>query len=212
MHDLKIIILTGVGVLISTFFTELKDILKLLFSKIIFRLSKKQIDFKKHYVFKNINNHLIKNKYTTYSQNKFKQIIIIRREEIIWNLLLGNLEEIIKINIDTLTKDEFTSHIEKMINDIESYKLLLYKDGVSEKVINVMETNILSTNLFVKNLIDKVLIDDIYDTNSERMWAILTIYNEYLLHLHNESLLSLIKANGSLIGEEYKGFINDGTY
>jgi hypothetical protein len=212
MDDLKVALIAGIAMLITTFFTELKEIVKFLVTKGFKKLTKKQVDVSKHSIFTNINNYLERNKYKVYSSNRFKQLIITNREEIIWNLIINNLKEITSKEIDELTLKEFILLIDKMTANVDTYKNILLKEGVSEKVLNVMEANIVNINLFVKNLIDKILYDDIYDSNSERFWAILTIYNEYLMHLNQASIDSLLKANGALLGETYKGVENDGTY
>ena len=209
MGDVTTAALAGVIIVIGAVFAVLSDVIKAWGKKLIRRLAKNDVVLSTHSIFHRIENHLKILEYTTYSTNPFKQAVIKEREKIFWETALAVFKGLLIDNIDDLEPEAFKTKLERALIELESYTDKLIKGGVSTKVIAVMEGSAIHIRLFVINLCDLVVGDNIYDTNSEKLWVIFTIYSEYIQTTHAKIIDSLVTANGSLIGEVYNGIINE---
>ena len=212
MDDLKLVLIGGVATIIGVLFNEFKALIQVISSNIINKFKKKNVIVRNHPIFTNISTHLEINKYKKYSSNKFKQAVIHDRENIFWGIVLNTFKNISQKDVEALSENDFKTIIEKAHLSIESYRLKLIQEGLSEKTLTVMEGSVLNLNLFFKAIIEKILNDSIFDNNTERLWVILSFYNEYLQYANKSAIDLLLQSNGGLTGEQYKGIINDGTY
>jgi len=212
MDDLKLVLIGGVATIIGVLFNEFKALIQVISSNIINKFKKKNVIVRNHPIFTNISTHLEINKYKKYSSNKFKQAVIHDRENIFWGIVLNTFKNISQKDVELLSENDFKTVIEKAHLSIESYRLKLIQEGLSEKTLTVMEGSVLNLNLFFKAIIEKILNDSIFDNNTERLWVILSFYNEYLQYANKSAIDLLLQSNGGLTGEQYKGIINDGTY
>jgi hypothetical protein len=212
MDDLKLVLIGGVATIIGVLFNEFKTLIQVISSNIISRFKKKNVIVKNHPIFTNISTHLEINKYKKYSSNKFKQAVIHDRENIFWGIVLNTFKNISQKDVESLSENDFKTVIEKAHMGIESYRLKLIEEGLSEKTLTIMEGSVLNLNLFFKAIIEKILNDSIFDNNTERLWVILSFYNEYLQYANKSAIDLLLQYNGGLTGEQYKGITNDGTY
>lgn len=186
-----------------------KDVIKALADKVTKRLNKESIVLKNHPLFNRILAYKEETKYKTYTQNGFKQEVIRHMGIVYWDLAYSSLLELAMADLNKLSNDEFDKAILEAFNKIDGYVDVLKTDGVSEKTINVMHGSLTELRIYLNALVFAVKNDKIYDSNTEKCWSIFTIYMEYILFANKLAIALLTKANGSLIGEAFKGITNE---
>lgn len=207
--DLATALIGGMVVLVTVLFTALQDVIKALSQRVIVKLVKVRVKPRKHEFFDKLFNYLQTVDSKEFAKNPYKQAVIVAREKLLWGTVGRELAILSDTNIDA--DDRFADSVRKVLVQLNDLPSMMIKEGIPEKTVKLMESAVIANKTFINNLIAKILRDDaMYDYNSEKLWAILTILTEYLDYAHQSSIELLIKANGELAGEVYKGIINDG--
>jgi len=185
-------------------------------------LQKDSMDFQNHTLFPEIKVWLRRKlKHLDFGDEErnfiFRDVILKRKLHSIYKHGITPTKDVKSLN--ELSVTEFTIQVKQAVDDIiEEYNKnivsdlqLRYGDAKGTKVFNlVMHTPIRGFNVhhesiveFLLSLINSICISSMYDSNTERYWAILNVYSaavtstfidvEKTFHLFNGELTNLIK-------------------
>lgn len=192
-----------IGVLVGTLSDSLKQVIKAFATRLVTKINKSKMDNDKHELYNAIDNHLSKLEYTSFSTSLFKDTVIKDRERLFWCLLR---EELKGLNLDQSLVD-FEADMNVVLDKVDSFKQYLVDEGMPEKVVDIMEKPVLVMKRFLVATAKRIISSNVYDTNSEKLWIIQSLYLEYINIHHEHTIEALVKANGSLQGEKYKGLV-----
>jgi len=210
MDDLYTQIFIGIGLVLVVFFQKIRDFIDVIGDLLIKKYTKKRVVIKEHEIFSAVTNYIKVVQFLKYSTNPYKQAVLKDYETTVWSMVLEQINLLSLTDVDKVSREEFISRVQQFFINIDKYNEVLEGNGLSRKTIDTMEAAVIHTKLFTGSLFERVLIDKVYDNNSERLWVIFTIMHQYLTYAHTYFIDALVKANGNLRREEYKGIINEG--